>query len=94
MTSDDARIVYGFIASLIVPFVVSLLKRRSWPGWVKLSLAVLLSIAGAVASQYAAGELTTAHLLPAVIGIFTAAQAHYSSWFRGLGLEDWLMAHS
>lgn len=95
-TQDDARIVYGLIASFIVPFVVSWLKRWNWPTPAKFALAVLVSIIAGGISEYLAGQISygdgvgTRSAIVVAAGIFTASQAHYASWFRGLRLDDWL----
>lgn len=86
----DAQVLYGFIASVLVPFVVAFIKRCHWPDWVKLALAILVSVVGAVVSQWLAGALNGGSVIIAALGIFTAAQAHFKSWFQALNLDDWL----
>lgn len=89
-TQADAQVLYGFIASVLVPFVVAFLKQCHWPDWVKLVVAIGVSILGAVVSQWLAGALNGGSVIIAALGIFTAAQAHFKSWFTALGLDDWL----
>lgn len=88
-TSTEARTLYGLIASVVVPFVVSLLKRADWPAWAKVLLAVVVSVIGACLSEYAAGTLDgPVSVVMVAIGIFTASQAHFATWFQSLGAEQ------
>ena len=90
-TPDDARLVYALLASVAIPFLVGLLSRLSLSSGAKFAAAVLLSIVGAVLSEYAAGTLSgPMSAVAAFTLIFTAAQAHFASWFKGLGLDEWL----
>lgn len=90
LTKSDAELLANFAASVVVPFVVSWLKQPSWSKQLRFAIAALLSLLGALAAQYAAGALDGGSIIVAAIGVFTAAQMHYKSWFEGLGLEDWL----
>lgn len=88
-TGDEARMLYGLLTSLLVPFVVSYLKKVTWPPWAKVALAGFVSLAGAFLSEYAAGTLDgPVSIVMVAIGIFTAAQAHFATWFRATGAED------
>lgn len=90
-TPEDARLVYALLASVLIPFVVGLLGRLSLSKGAKFGAAVLLSIVGAVLSEYAAGTLAgPMSAVAAFTLIFTAAQAHFASWFKGLGLDEWI----
>lgn len=89
-TQQDAQLIFGFIASVLVPFVVSFIKRYSWPNSVKLGLTITMALLGAVVSQYAAGALDGGSVVVAALGIFIAAQAHFAAWFQGLGFERML----
>jgi protein-S-isoprenylcysteine O-methyltransferase Ste14 len=85
---DDARVAFGLLASLLVPAVVQALKQRSWPTAAKVAVAVLVSIVGAVCSEWAAGTLTAGSAIVAAGVVFTAAQAHYATWFSALFVEE------
>lgn len=95
-TQDDARIVFGLIASFVVPFIVSGFKRWQWPTVAKFALAVGVSLAAGGISEYLAGAFTFGpessprSAIVVAAAIFTASQAHYASWFRALGLDNWL----
>lgn len=86
-TPNDARLVAGFLASVVVPFVVSYLKQPSWPPWLRLVVALVLSLAGGLLTEYIAGTLDGGPVIVAALAVFTASQAHYKSWFEGLGIE-------
>lgn len=89
-TKPDAELVAHFVASVVVPFATSWLKQPDWPKPLRFALAVILSFIGAGLAQYVVGALDGGSIIVAGIGVFTAAQIHYKSWFDGLGLEDWL----
>lgn len=92
-TPADAQVLALLLASVIVPFVVSLIKRQAWSPVAKLALAVLVSAAGGFLAEYASGDLAGVTSVIVAGGIvFTAAQAHFATWFQGLGLEDVLVA--
>jgi hypothetical protein len=90
LTQTEAEVLLNFLASVVVPFAASWLKQPSWPKPARFAVAAVLSVLGALLAQYLAGALDGGSVILAAIGVFTAAQAHYRSWFEGLGLEDWL----
>jgi hypothetical protein len=83
-TPEDARVLFGLLASLGVPFVVNFFKRQSFSRAANVAIAIAVSILGAVLSEWAAGTLTPGSAAIAAGVIFTAAQAHYASWFSAL----------
>lgn len=86
-TPQDAQLVAGFLASVVVPFAVSWLKQPSWPSWLRLTAAALFSLIGGLLTVYVAGTLDGGSVIVAALAVFTASQAHYKSWFEGLGIE-------
>jgi hypothetical protein len=91
-TQDDARIVFGLLSSFAVPFVVSAIKQYHWSNRTNFLIAVGISLLAGFLTEYIAGTLsgTKEHAASAVvvaIGIFTAAQAHFATWFQSLGFE-------
>lgn len=86
-TPQDAQIVLSFLASILVPFVVSLIKRQSWPSWLSVVVVVVVSLIAGALSQYASGTLTGGSVIAAAALIFAAAQAYYATWFQALGFE-------
>ena len=89
-TTQDAQIVYGILASALVPLIVGWLSRSTWPGWARFALACVVSVLMAALSQYAAGALSTGSFVVAIAGVFTVSQTFFGTWFKGLGLERWL----
>lgn len=83
----EAQLVLGFLASVIIPFIVSFLVRPDTGKRTKLAVAIVASIVGAVLSQYAAGELSGGSVVVAALGVFAASQVHFASWFSGLDLD-------
>jgi hypothetical protein len=86
-SKDDAQLVIGFFASVAVPFLVSWLKRASWRPVVSLIAALILSLAGGLLTEYIAGTLDGGSIIAAGLAVFVASQAHFVSWFNGLGIE-------
>lgn len=87
LTTAEALLIRGFVISVIIPFIVSYLKRCSWPKWAKLALAVALSIVGGILTLYSTGDLSGGSVVIAVLGVFAASQLWFKSWFTGLGFE-------
>ena len=83
----EAQLALGFLSSVIVPFIVSLLVRPDTSKAGKLAIALLFSVVGGALTQYAAGELSGGSVLVAALGVFAASQAHFAGWFSGLGLN-------
>lgn len=83
----EAQLVLGFITSVLIPFIVSFLVRPNTSKGTKVAVAIVASIVGGALSQYAAGELSGGSVVVAALGIFAASQAHFASWFSGLGID-------
>lgn len=92
-TPADAELLYGVLASVAVPFVVSYLKKQHWPDWAKVLLAVAISLVGGGLSAYVAGKFDGALLdtgmsvIQAGGVVFMAAMVHFKTWFQPLGLD-------
>lgn len=94
-TSQDAVMVYGFLASFAVPWLVSFLKQIQWNRYVKLGLAFGTCVAAALLSLYAAGVDFTLYTVTGMIfAVFGLATANYKTWFTELGLDDVLTSVS
>jgi hypothetical protein len=87
-TKDDAQLIIGFLASVAVPFLVSWMKRASWQPVVSLIAALVLSLAGGLLTEYIAGTLDGGSIIAAGLAVFVASQAHFATWFQGLGVEQ------
>lgn len=87
---DEATLLIGFLTSVVVPFVVSLIAKPDMPKGQKLAIAILVSTVGGFLTTYAAGSFSGATVNPIVAGmaVFSAAQTWFASWFRGLGLDE------
>ena len=93
ISPEDAKNLYAMVAGLLVPFVVSILKKNVWDKKIKITLAAITSLFGALISIYAAGSPMSASTLAGTgILIFAAAQAHYVAWFSSLGLDQQINA--
>lgn len=89
-TPEQAATMVALISSIVAPFIVSFIKRAHWRPWQSLLLALGVSLAGGALSAYAEGRLTGGSVLGMGLEVFVFSQAHYTSWFQALGLEDWL----
>jgi hypothetical protein len=87
-SKEDAQLVVGFLASVAVPFIVSWLKRASWKPVLSLIVALVLSLVGGLLTEYIAGTLDGGLIIAAGLAVFVASQAHFVSWFQGLGVEQ------
>jgi hypothetical protein len=88
---QEAELLYGFLASVIVPFVVSLIARLESEKWVKFALAVLVSVAAGLLSEFAAGNLSAGSAIIAAVGVFMVSQRHFQTWFKGAGFDEALL---
>jgi len=91
LSPEDAKNLYAMLGSLLVPFVVSILKKNAWDKKAKVTLAGMTSLFGALVSIYSAGApMTASTLFGTGLLIFAAAQAHYAAWFSSLGFDQQL----
>lgn len=95
LTPEFWAVISTALAVIIVPAVVSFLKKSVWPHWGKLILAFGISFVGAVAAEFATGALTefkVEELLAHATIIFTGAHMLYKIWFGNSKLDDKLTA--
>lgn len=88
-SQSDAETLLTILASIVVPFVVAWLKSRHWHPVTSVIVALAVSVAGGILSQYIAGTLTNTSFITAALAVFVASQAHFATWFKGLGIEDY-----
>lgn len=80
---------YSYIAAIIIPIVIGLLTKASWPGWAKFVCALALSIVvGAVTIWQTTGEWVWSPVF--VLSILGAAEAFYNVLIKPTGIGDWL----
>lgn len=90
LSVTQATVLWTLFTSLVVPFVVSFIKKVHWPDGAKWTIAALTSLVGAYLSLAATGNFTsTIDIIIVGAAILTAATGWYHSWFKGLGLESW-----
>lgn len=78
----------------IIPALVAVVVRSSWPGWVKALIALLSSVAGGVIAAAAAGDLTGASLLQGALVVLAASQAFYRLWWKPSGIAGSIERHT
>ncbi len=97
LTPAEAQVLYVFLASVLVPFVVSFLSKEQTRSKTKLAIALAVSLLGGLASEYASGAIDLGKpdvmsIVTAGAAVFTASQAHFSTWFTALGYDANLLS--
>ncbi len=88
---EEATILVGLITSIVIPFLVSWIKRNAWPAWVRLLIALVISGIGGWLTLIADKNVpNTTSIIIYGSALFTVAQVWYRTWFTGLGIEEWL----
>jgi multidrug efflux pump subunit AcrB len=88
ISQEDAKSLYAMLASLLVPFMVAILKDNQWDKRAKLALAIVTSLFGSLLSIWAAGSpMSGGTLIGTALLILAASQAHYATWFSSLGID-------
>jgi len=79
----------NIVAGMIMPFVVSALKRATWADSIKviLSMVVSLIFGGLTALIGGTMEWTIGAMLANATAIFTEATLLYKIWFEGTSLN-------
>lgn len=84
------------IIGIVMPPVVSLLKRASWPTWAKVATAGLVSLAVGALSAWASGQVTfdanPERIFTSAAAAFSAATIIYKAWFGSTALNARLTA--
>ena len=83
----EAQVLLGLLASVVVPFLVSLFSKPTTNKYVKLGLALVTSLVGGALTVYIDGGLTGSVILAGAV-VFMASQVHLVSWFAGMGWKD------
>lgn len=91
MNTDEATLLVGFISSVIVPFIVSYIKRVSWQDKYKVMLAMTISAIAGMLTTFATGELELIYQgrwVTTGLAIWGASTLFYHTAFKSLGLEQ------
>lgn len=81
------------VGSVVVPPLVSLLKREKWSAQVKQLIAFAIAAIVTVAGLLIAGaSFSTTNIASLVALIFTGSQVAYGAYFRGSAVETALSA--
>ena len=85
LTNSEA---WALVLGILTPFLVSFLKQPEWPRWVKVALAVSISIGAGFGTAYFDNYLVFTPLKAVVdIAIVLAgSQAFYLKWFEGTNI--------
>src|SRR5688500_10853258 len=88
LTENDAKLLWGGLSTIVIPFAVSWIKGAKWSDTAKFALAVILSLLGGFLTAYIANAFKEETSFIGATGvIFLFAQGVYFGAFRGLGLE-------
>lgn len=83
LTPDQIATISA-VASIIIPPVVSLLKREQWPTWVKQLIAMTAAVVAAVIGIAVTVTDWSAINVATLIGLaYLGSQVVYQAYFRG-----------
>ena len=91
MTLSNSE-AWALILGILMPFLISFLKQPSWPRWVKVGLAVSVSVVAGLGTAYFDNQLVFTPL-KAVVDfaiVLAGSQAFYLRWFQDSSLEQTL----
>jgi len=78
---------WAALLAIVVPFIVSFLKRAGWADAVKVGIATAVCVVIGVGTAAAQGQLQPNDILLSALAALGAAQIHYKTWFQWLGLD-------
>jgi hypothetical protein len=94
----SAELVYEMLMGLVIPIMVSNLKKVSWPSQYKFVLVFAMSLIAAAivptAQVISGGDFSTSALLESLTLIFTTSQVVYRTVLRSMNYEDVLNPQS
>lgn len=93
MSNEEIKLLVGFVSTVIIPFIVSYIKKCAWADAYKLGVAVVTSAVAGVITSYIAGDInkiTEGKWVTLGITIWGASTIFYHTAFKGMGLEDWI----
>jgi small basic protein len=87
--------IWGPLIGLVLPVVIGLLLKYSWPEWAKALIALVVSAAVGVGGLAIQGELTwSGDVLAFAALVFTASQVTFWGIVKQVpSLGAWLNAH-
>lgn len=87
--------LWGPLVGLVLPLVIGLLLKCSWPEWVKALVALAVSATVGVGGLAIQGELVwSGDILAFVALVFTASQVTFWGIVQQVpSLKDWLDSH-
>lgn len=98
MELSTAELIYQMLMGLVIPIMVSNLKKASWSSEYKFILVFIMSLIAAaivpIANLITGGDLTAEALLESLTLIFTTSQVVYRTILRGFNYEDTLNPQS
>lgn len=98
MDVKSAELVYEMLMGLVIPIMVSNLKKVSWPSQYKFVLVFAMSLIAAAivptAQVISGGDFSTSALLESLTLIFTTSQVVYRTVLRSMNYEDVLNPQS
>ena len=88
------------LIGIFLPLVVSLLKGREWPAFLKVGLTLVVSLAGGVVTSATDGNISFSgdivedpeQLLSTAAAAFTAATVVYQTYFKSTQVNEALTA--
>jgi hypothetical protein len=94
----SAELVYQMLMGLVIPIMVSNLKKASWPSQYKFALVFAMSLVAAAiiptAQFISGGDFSAPALLESLTLIFTTSQVVYRTVLKSMSYEDTLNPQS
>jgi len=87
---------YALLTALVLPFVVGLLTKCTWPQWARFAILLVLSAAVGAGTLAIGGalEFTASTWLVTTMAIVGAGQTVYALGIRTIpGLKEWVDSH-
>ena len=76
------------VFSILMPLLISWLKRCDWPQEQKVLLTLAVCLVGGAVTAWADGSLDLSSTVVAFTAIFTGSQAFYKLWFEKTELNE------
>lgn len=89
---DTTQIAVPAIVGTIITFIIPLILRQKWPHWLRLGVAILITLAVTTAVLVAFLRPETWQTVAAVLGIAVAVGQVVYQALKPTGIFDWISA--
>lgn len=78
--------MWSLIVGTLLPLVVAVVQRRTWPDWLRSAIMVAVSALAAAGTAYFQGDLTGRRFVEAGLVIIVATIATYQGLWKPTGV--------